>query len=94
MSKTVTHLHCHIKGRVQGVCYRISTQQKAQQLGINGWVKNLADGRVEVAAKADNTQLQTFIAWLWQGPAMARVDDIEFDNHQIELHDLNTFEIR
>jgi acylphosphatase len=66
-----------ITGRVQGVFFRASTQQKARELKINGWVKNLVDGRVEVMAQADADALEHFIDWCRHGPANARVDHVE-----------------
>lgn len=65
-----------VSGRVQGVCFRMSTQQKAVQLGLAGWVRNCPDGNVEVYACGHQTDLQALEQWLWQGPAMARVDGI------------------
>ena len=69
-----------IEGRVQGVWYRGSTQQKAQQLGITGWVKNLPDGRVEVLMCGSEPALEQLQIWLHQGPTMARVTHVEVLN--------------
>lgn len=64
-----------IKGKVQGVGFRFFAQHKANQLGIKGWVKNSSKG-VVVMAQGDEKDLDTFMDYLWQGPPLARVDDI------------------
>jgi acylphosphatase len=65
-----------IAGRVQGVFYRDTTRQKAQQLQITGWVRNLPDGRVEVMAQGTPENLDLFGQWLWQGPPLAQVTEV------------------
>lgn len=67
---------CWVSGRVQGVWYRASTRQQAERLGLSGYAKNLADGRVEVLACGDPQDLERLKAWLWDGPAGARVDAV------------------
>ena len=66
-----------ITGRVQGVFYRASARDKAQQLGLRGWVKNLPDGRVETFACGDAAQLGEYAQWLKNGPRLANVTGIE-----------------
>ena len=61
---------------MQGVYYRSATVERAQALGLNGWVKNLADGRVEVVASGDASAVAALARWLWQGPPAARVDAV------------------
>jgi len=56
-----------VSGKVQGVGYRYFSQMKAVQYGVKGWVKNLADGSVEVIARGENNQLEPFIADLRKG---------------------------
>ncbi len=46
-------IHCFVTGRVQGVCFRMYTQRQAEDNGLTGWVRNLADGQVEVPAGAE-----------------------------------------
>ena len=68
-----------ISGKVQGVGFRNFTQRNAQQLGINGYAKNLANGKVEVVAEGDKAQLDALVALLRRGPRYARVDSLEID---------------
>jgi acylphosphatase len=65
-----------VRGRVQGVWFRASTRQQAERLGLTGEAVNLADGRVEVIACGPEARLDELAAWLWQGPELARVDDV------------------
>ncbi|HEY3729720.1 MAG TPA: acylphosphatase [Steroidobacteraceae bacterium] len=67
---------CLISGRVQGVYYRASAQQRARGAGITGHARNLADGRVEVLAYGDEGRMREFIEWLWIGPSAAKVTDV------------------
>ncbi|MEX2586255.1 MAG: acylphosphatase [Balneolaceae bacterium] len=69
--------HLMISGRVQGVGFRNFTQQKARKLGLQGWVRNLNDGRVEVVVRGAASDVYRLIETLKQGPAMARVDHLE-----------------
>ena len=68
-----------ISGKVQGVGFRNFTQRNAKQLGINGYAKNLANGKVEVVAEGDKAQLDALVALLRRGPRYARVDSLEID---------------
>lgn len=66
-------LHVHVAGRVQGVAFRAHTQAEARARGLVGWVRNLADGRVEAVAEGDRAALEAFAAWCRVGPSSARV---------------------
>ena len=70
-------MHCMVAGRVQGVFYRASTQRKAREIGLSGWVRNLPDGRVEIYACGDRAQLDALRAWLKEGPPHAVVTDVQ-----------------
>jgi acylphosphatase len=72
-------LHYIVAGRVQGVFYRASACEAAQRLGLTGWVRNRADGRVEAVACGDAEGLSQFAAWLRRGPAEARVTEVQAD---------------
>ena len=69
--------HLWISGRVQGVFYRGSAQKQALKLGLTGWARNLADGRVEILAQGSPENLQTFFDWCHKGPPAARVTGVE-----------------
>ena len=60
-------VHMIAKGRVQGVGFRASAQQKAAELGIRGWVKNQPDGDVEIEAEGQEKALKQFAASIRQG---------------------------
>lgn len=66
-----------IKGRVQGVWFRDSTRTEAKRLGVQGWVRNLANGNVEVLAEADESPINKFVDYCRKGPRHAMVDSIE-----------------
>jgi acylphosphatase len=68
---------CLVSGRVQGVFYRASTVRRATELGVNGYARNLADGRVEVLACGEQQAVDALIEWLWEGPPAARVENVE-----------------
>ncbi|SNS94326.1 acylphosphatase [Ekhidna lutea] len=66
-----------VTGRVQGVFFRASTKEKAEDLGIKGLVRNESDGSVLIEAEGEEVLMQEFIEWCQEGPLMARVDHIE-----------------
>jgi acylphosphatase len=70
-------LHLVIHGRVQGVWFRESMKQQAEQLGIHGWVMNRADGCVEAVIQGDDTAVAAMLAWVHSGPPLAQVTQVE-----------------
>jgi acylphosphatase len=66
-----------VRGRVQGVGFRWFVEREAHVLGVSGWVRNNADGSVEVLAQGTRNQLLGLRSRLRQGPRAARVDDVE-----------------
>jgi len=66
-----------VSGRVQGVYFRASTREHALALGLAGYARNLADGRVEVVAEGEVDALAQLEQWLHEGPSAARVDHVE-----------------
>jgi acylphosphatase len=66
-----------VSGRVQGVYYRGTCVRKAELLGLRGYARNLADGRVEVLACGEAEAVEAFISWLWQGSAASKVTGVE-----------------
>ncbi|AYF90499.1 acylphosphatase [Pseudomonas sp. JS3066] len=77
-------LHGYVSGTVQGVYYRQSTQEQADQLELDGWVRNLADGRVEVLLEGEEDAVRALAAWLEQGPAEARVTGVELQEQPVQ----------
>ena len=82
-----------IEGKVQGVGFRNFTQMNAKQLGINGYAKNLPNGKVEVVAEGDKAQLDALVALLKKGPRYARVDSLHVDERPF-TGEYKTFGIR
>jgi len=68
---------CLVSGRVQGVFYRGTAAQRARELGVRGYARNLPDGRVEVLACGEEEAVQTFVSWLWIGSSAAKVSAVE-----------------
>lgn len=66
-----------ISGRVQGVGYRFSTAARAKHLELQGWVRNLPDGRVEAVFEGKKWQIEQMINWCYTGPSAAVVRDVE-----------------
>ncbi|MBS3786719.1 acylphosphatase [Candidatus Bipolaricaulota bacterium] len=85
--------HMEITGRVQGVGFRNSTRRKARQLGLTGWVKNLADGSVEVLAEGNKEDLEDLISWANSGPRLANVNKVEVDRRE-PTNEFDNFSIR
>lgn len=79
-------------GKVQGVWFRKSTQQKAQELGLVGFVKNQPDGSVYLEAQGDVEKLWKLTTWCKKGPELADVTDIKISEES--LADYEGFEIR
>jgi acylphosphatase len=70
-------VHVIIRGRVQGVFFRASTQREAKRLGITGWVKNRPDGGIEFLAEGEEDAIRELTSWANHGPSAARVDGID-----------------
>ncbi len=68
--------HVHITGRVQGVSFRAWTRERAQELGVSGWVRNRSDGSVEALVSGSSEAVETLIAALHEGPHAAEVEDV------------------
>src|SRR6185436_14870866 len=75
--REVVALHVRIYGTVQGVGFRWFVREKARRLGLSGWVRNMVDGSVEVAASGDLQQMDLLRSELQRGPSGAHVKQIE-----------------
>jgi acylphosphatase len=75
---------CLVSGRVQGVFYRATTAQRARELGITGFAKNLPDGRVEVLACGEPEVVHEFIEWLWTGSSASKVTSVEVSDAAVD----------
>ena len=84
--------HVLISGKVQGVGYRFSTLDRANELGISGWVRNLLDRRVEAVFEGSRTAVEQMIQWCDRGSRGAVVNDVAVEYEVPE--GLRGFEIR
>jgi acylphosphatase len=85
--------HVYVSGEVQGVFFRDATRQRAGELGLDGWVKNLPDGRVEAVFEGPAEKVEEMIRWCEQGPPHARVESVDSE-HGEARGDLSGFEVR
>ena len=85
-------VHLKIYGLVQGVFFRQSTQEKAIELGLKGWVCNCEDGTVEAEAEGTEESLKRFIEWCHDGPQKASVDKV--DVMPATLKNFSSFQIK
>lgn len=70
-------INVRVSGDVQGVLYRSSAVEKAQELGLTGWVRNIANGAVEIVAEGNKDSLEKLVGWCRQGPSFAKVGNVE-----------------
>jgi len=72
-------LHISVFGDVQGVFFRANTQDKARELGLRGWVRNVRDGSVEIVAEGEKETLEKLLEWCSHGPVAATVSRLEHE---------------
>jgi acylphosphatase len=84
--------HVSVTGRVQGVFFRAWMRDRANELGVTGWVRNCPDGRVDSHVEGDERAVEQLIEQLHRGPPSARVDDVHV--WDVELFDFDDFEVR
>ena len=72
-----------VRGRVQGVWYRGSTRERAQELGLLGWVRNRPDGSVELIAQGPRDAVERLVEWCQRGPPGAYVSDLQQNTEPI-----------
>ncbi|RQG99056.1 acylphosphatase [Natrarchaeobius oligotrophus] len=87
-----TRAHVFVSGTVQGVFYRATTRDTARDSGVDGWVTNLADGRVEAVFEGPEDAVESMVEWCHEGSPAAEVEDVavEYEEPQGE----SGFEIR
>lgn len=90
----MSRLHVWVKGLVQGVFFRDSTQREAERLHLGGWVRNLPDGRVEAVFQGDEGACERALEFVRRGPRSARVDKVDFQWEDGDEENLIGFEIR
>ena len=69
--------HVVVRGRVQGVSFRVLTRDRARSRGVAGWVRNRPDGAVEAVFEGADEAVESLVAWCGRGPAGAQVESIE-----------------
>jgi len=84
--------HFFVSGRVQGVFFRSQTQEKARQLKLGGWIRNLPDGRVEVVAEGEKEKIEELIRWTKKGSTLARVSGLKIEWQEFK-GEFNEFKI-
>jgi acylphosphatase len=82
-----------ISGRVQGVGFRYFTEAAAAREGLQGWVTNLPDGRVEVSAEGEAEAIERFARQISHGPPGARVSDVQV-HEELPGHRHTGFSVR
>ena len=78
-----------VRGMVQGVSYRWTTQQEAERLRVRGWVRNEPDGSVRAHLEGEPEQVAELVAWMRHGPSGAQVESV--DERQGELEGVSGF---
>lgn len=81
-----------IRGRVQGVCFRMCACEQATRLGLTGWVRNRQDGCVETVAEGEEAPMDEFLAWCRHGPPHARVTDVD-EQYSVATGEFDEFTI-
>lgn len=76
------HFNIKITGRVQGVFFRVSAKEKADELGITGFARNEHNGSVYIEAEGEGGDLNRFLAWCYEGPNSARVENVEISESE------------
>lgn len=84
--------HIIVHGRVQGVFFRHHTTEKARELKVTGWVKNLSDGTVEIICEGEKNDIDEMILWCGKGPRGAFVEktDVSWEEYAGEFATFDT----
>ncbi len=89
----VQRLHVFVRGQVQGVGFRHFTMRTAGNLGLQGWVRNLRDGRVEIVAEGKRSRLEELLQDVKRGPVSARVEGVQEEWRKAQ-NDFTGFKVR
>ncbi|WP_349317244.1 acylphosphatase [Chitinophaga sp. MM2321] len=81
---SIEHKEIIVKGRVQGVGFRVNAKHIADLLGVQGQIKNLPDKNVWILAEAEAVVMEEFLAWCRKGPALAKVTELEITGGNVE----------
>lgn len=81
----LTELHSIVKGKVQGVGYRDFVVNEAEELGLYGYVRNTADGNVEIVAQGYPDELKDFVTRLQKGSVLSEVKEMQTDMRTIRV---------
>jgi acylphosphatase len=84
--------HAVVRGIVQGVAFRWYAKERARELGLAGWIKNLPDGCVEARFEGPQAAVDSFVEWLRHGPPAAHVEGMELEEDA--LSGAQRFEVR
>jgi acylphosphatase len=87
-----TRAHVFVSGRVQGVYYRATTRDRAREAGVDGWVRNLEDGRVEAVFEGPADAVESVVEWCRSGSSAAEVTDLSVERERPA--GLDGFEVR
>ncbi len=87
-----TRAHVFVSGTVQGVYYRANTRDTAREAGVDGWVRNLTDGRVEAVFEGSEDAVESMVEWCHEGSPAASVEGVEVEHEEPRGED--GFEIR
>jgi len=82
-----------VEGHVQGIFFRYETSKVARNLDVNGWVRNLPDGRVEAVFEGEKENVEEMIKFCRRGPPGAQVDNVEV-KRETYRGEFSGFEIR
>ncbi len=93
MEDTKERLRLVISGRVQGIWYRASARDRAEALGLTGWVRNQPGGSVELVAEGNGEALDRLFCWCREGPPLAQVSRVE-QERSAATGEFSSFDVR
>ncbi|MDL4839703.1 acylphosphatase [Aquibacillus rhizosphaerae] len=90
----VIRAHLIVSGMVQGVGFRATTQMQADKIGVNGWVKNLSDGTVEIEVEGKPEKVYQLIDIIKEGPSrFIKVNDVHVEVYE-DLKGYDSFSVK